>query len=104
MVNTIEYGKLAIADLQEIGDYIEHELHSPQAASNTVNRIMDSIDLLTLSPYMGKSASSITDVETDMRILVCGSYLAFYYVQGDRIYIDRVIHSKRDYLAILFTR
>ena len=51
---------------------------------------------------MGASLSSVIDIETDYRYLVCGKYLAFYRVVNDTVYIDRIIHSKRDYISILF--
>ena len=36
------------------------------------------------------------------RFLVCGSYLIFYHIGGEAVYIDRVLYGRRDYLALLF--
>ena len=36
------------------------------------------------------------------RCLVCGSYMAFYHIQGDIAVVDRILYGRRDYLAILF--
>ena len=46
--------------------------------------------------------SSIAEVESDYRVLVTGSYLTFYRVRGNEVYIDRVLYGRRDYLRILF--
>ena len=48
------------------------------------------------------SLSSIADVESDYRFLVTGSYLTFYRVLDNDVYVDRVLYGRRDYLRILF--
>ena len=98
----IEYSPVALMDIEQIGDYIEREYMNPIAAYNTVNKIQDSIDNLMVFPLMGVALSPIVNIITDYRFLVCGDYLAFYRVNEDIVYIDRVLHGKRDYLAILF--
>ena len=98
----IEYSPMALLDIEEIGDYIEQEYKNPIAAINTVNSIQDTIDNLSIFPLMGTKLSSIADIVTDYRFLVCGNYLAFYRTDESIVYIDRVLHGKRDYLAILF--
>ena len=98
----IKYTKKAFLDLDSIADYIENELFSPIAAYNTVNKIQDYIDSLSIFPLMGKSLSSVVDIDTDYRFLVCGKYLTFYRVEDDIVYIDRVIYGRRDYISILF--
>ena len=99
---SIEYSPLAILDLEEIGDYISREYMNPSAALRTVNAIQDTIDNLSAFPLMGASLSSIADTTTDYRYLVCGDYLAFYRTDESIVSIDRILHGKRDYLAILF--
>jgi len=98
----IEYSPLSLIDLEQIGDYIENELMSPQAAHNTINKIQDLIDKLSIFPLMGATLKSIANVDTDYRVLVCGNYLAFYHTDETVVYIDRILYGKRDYLAILF--
>ena len=98
----IEYSPFAQQDLEQIGDYSKRELCSPTAALNTVNRIQDSIDNLSAFPLIGAHLSSIVDVDTDYRFIVCGNYLAFYRTDEITVYIDRIIYGKRDYMTILF--
>jgi len=101
-VAKIDYSPSAQQDLEQIGDYIKQELCSPAAALNTVNRIQDSIDSLSAFPLIGARLSSIVDVDTDYRFIVCGNYLAFYRTDEITVCIDRIIYGKRDYMAILF--
>ena len=99
----VSYSKAAINDLEQIGDYIAEQFKNPGAALSTVNKIQDAIDMLADFPHMGDLLSSIADVSTDYRFLVCGSYLAFYHVPyADKVLIDRILYGRRDYLSILF--
>jgi addiction module RelE/StbE family toxin len=101
-VVNISYSSDALRDLDQIGDYISETLKSPAAALNTLSRIQDTIDRLAHFKLIGSPLSSITEIETDYRFLVCGNYLAFYRIHKDDAYIDRILYSRRDYLTILF--
>jgi len=98
----IDYSPSAIRDLDQIGEYIENELKSPAAALSTVTGIQDAIDNLSVFPLMGASLSSIVNIDTDYRFLVCGNYLAFYRTNEKNVYIDRILYGKRDYITVLF--
>lgn len=102
MKNKLHYTHEAQRDLDEIWDYIVSDLSNPTAAARTVNRIMDTIEQLTDFAEMGAMLSSVADVESNYRFLVCGNYLVFYRVDGNNVYIDRILYGRRDYLRILF--
>ena len=53
MQRTIEYSPRALKDLDGIWDYIEKELCNPSAAQNTVEGIMDNVDILMSFPEAG---------------------------------------------------
>ena len=101
-MSKIQYSKAAIQDLENICDYIAEELKNPVAALNTANKIQDAIDRLADFPHIGSPLSSLIEISTDYRFLVCGNYLVFYRPKEDEIYIDRIIYGRRDYLSILF--
>lgn len=98
----INYSHDAIRDLEDIGDYIAEKLKNPTAALNTVGKIQDAIDKLADFPLSGASISSVFEIDTDCRFVVSGNYLAFYRIQHNDVYIDRVLYGRRDYLSILF--
>ena len=98
----VHYTAESRRDLDEIWDYIAFELQNVSAAERMVNRIMDDVDRLESHGEMGALLSSIADVESGYRFLVTGSYLTFYRVQGSDVYVDRVLHGRRDYLRVLF--
>ena len=98
----ISYSVAAIKDLEQIGDYIAEQLKNPQAALNTVDKIQDAINKLANFPLIGTPLSSIYEVDTDYRFLVCGNYLAFYHPQENEVLIDRILYGRQSYLVILF--
>ncbi|SES65575.1 type II toxin-antitoxin system RelE/ParE family toxin [[Clostridium] polysaccharolyticum] len=102
MKNKICYSPRALEDLDEIWNYIVLELCNQDAAEQTVGRIMDAADNLKEFPHMGTCLSALIEVNNDYRFLVCGNYLIFYRVDQQKVYIDRILYGKRDFIHILF--
>jgi len=94
----IRINPVAIADVQEIKDYIED---NPAAAEIMGNDIYSRVEKLAHFPQMGVSLSSRINIKTDYRFLVCGMYLIFYKIEGEFVSVYRVLNSMRDYLSIL---
>ena len=99
-MNNLHLSDEAQADLAGIKSYIAKNLENPSAAISTVRNITKDIRRLREHSLIG--ASPIADVESDYRFLVTGSYLTFYRVLDNDVYVDRVLYGRRDYLRILF--
>ena len=102
MKNKIHYSPESRRDLDDIWDYIVSELQNRSAAERVINRIIDAVDPLKNFAEMGTPLSSIADIGTDYRFLVSGNYMVFYRVQGNDVYIDRVLYGRSDYMSVLF--
>ena len=102
MKNKIHYSPESRRDLDDIWDYIVSELQNRSAAERVINRIIDAVDPLKNFAAMGTPLSSIADIGTDYRFLVSGNYMVFYRVQGNDVYIDRVLYGRSDYMSVLF--
>lgn len=98
----IRFSPQAIEDLRETKAYITNELYSAQAAENTISKIMNRIRILADFPESGPPLSSIIDVDTNYRFLVCGNYTAFYRYEDGIVYIVRILYGRRDFMRILF--
>lgn len=98
----LRYTPEAIADLREISTYIKSELHNPKAASRISKSVLDACADLKRYPEMGVSIEAVTGFATDLRMLVCGSYIALYRIEEDVVSVARVIHARQDYIRILF--
>lgn len=92
----------ALEDMKEIKAYITDELCSEQSAINTTQKIMKRIRQLADHPEIGAPLSSIMNLEVPYRFLVCGNYTTFYKVEGDEVYIIRVLYGRRNFMKILF--
>ena len=98
----IKYTPAAIADLQEMKDYISKVLHNPKAGKRITKNIMDHCSNLKEHPNLGMSLAAKTGLETDLRYLVCEQHLAMYRVEGDLILIARILDGRTDYMKALF--
>ena len=89
-------------DLAEIKSYISKDLCDYRAAENLVSKIVNKISGLSEYPGIGAPLSSVVDINTDYRFLICASYLIFYRFEDEIVFVSRILHGKRDYARILF--
>lgn len=98
----IRYTRQAVDDLDAIFDYVC--LENPVAAEKLLSAFDSSIRRLKSNPYIG--AALRTDepmfVVHGYRYLVVSPYLIFYRVEGQDVYIGRILHSRQDWLPLLF--
>ena len=97
----IFYSPLARRDLDEIFDYIAYELENPSAAAETVNAVLDAAESLEGFPYIGSPVKGLPFSADEYRFLGARNYLIFYRVSDTRIFIDRILYKRRDYLPLL---
>lgn len=98
----IKFSPEATTDLQQTKAYIIEELCNEHSAVNTVAEITKRIRMLADFPESGALLSSVIDIETDYRFLVCGNYMVFYRVENSIVYIVRILYGRRNYVQILF--
>ena len=88
-------------DLADIKAYITNRLKNGGAALRVVASITKALHGLEQFPNMGRVVESDLN-EYGYHALVCGGYLAFYRVDGDAVYVDRILYGRRNYMALLF--
>lgn len=98
----IKFSPEAINDLQQTKAYIAEELCNEQAAVNTVAKIIKQIRMLADFPDSGAPLSSVIDMDTDYRFLVCGNYTVFYRVENGAVFVVRILYGRRNFVQILF--
>ena len=89
-------------DLKGIQDYITNEQESPLAAVKVVEKILDRIEDLLDFPNTGTLLYPKVNFPTSYRYARAAGYLIFYRHEQNQIFVDRIIHEKRDYIAVLF--
>ena len=95
----------AIAERDLIGaaDYIEFNLHNPQAADALLDEADDRIGSLADYPEQCSLVDDPVLQSWRIRFLTVKKYLAFYIVSEEKrtIFVVRFLHSKRDWITIL---
>lgn len=98
----IRYAQQAVDDLDAIFDYIC--LDNPVALTKMLKAFQMRMEGLATAPYSG--AALRTDapamVASGYRYVVVSPYLVFYRVVGEEVRIGRMLHSRQDWLALLF--
>ena len=90
-------------DLKDIQNFISNEQESPQTALKVIEKILDKIENLLNFPDTGTLLSPKVNFPTNYRYARSASYLIFYRHENNQIFVDRIIHCKRNYIAILFS-
>jgi addiction module RelE/StbE family toxin len=83
-------------ELNAIVDYIAFTLEAPQAASNLLDELENSINDLKIFPLAHRLYRPIKPILTEYRVLTVKNYLVFYVVLEETIEIHRIIYKKRN--------
>ncbi len=103
MENKIKYSPEALNDFDEIWDYISTQLLSPIAAESTVNGIIETVDTLKHFAKAGATLKFTNEIDSGYRFVKYKNYMAFYRINGNEVFVDRIIYGKSDYIKILFS-
>lgn len=98
----IHYSPIALNDLDEIWTYISQSLCNPIAVQNTIDAIMNAVDMLAEQHEMSTPLYFLSRLNSGYCYFVHGNYMAFYRTNRTDVYIDRVLYGKSDYMRVLF--
>lgn len=96
---TVRLLQAAEDDLTEIVTYIAAD--RPSAAEFVARKIEKNLQLLSKFPYLGRIPNEEELIKVGYRYLVVQNYLVFYTIEGQAIYVHRILHGARDYLSLL---
>ena len=96
---TVRLLRVAEEDLTEIVTYIAAD--RPSAAEAISKKIEKSLQLLSRHPHLGRIPNEEELIRLGYRYLVVENYLIFYTIEGQTIYVHRILHGARDYLSLL---
>ena len=100
-MSNVKFSPEAESDIVAVYGYICNKLVNKIAAVNTVNKILETVGVLSEFPQSGKVFYLPDNSETVYRYLVIDDYLAFYTVEGEQVNIVRIIYGKRNYIDTL---
>jgi toxin ParE1/3/4 len=83
----------AIADLDDVWDYLGIQKDAPAAARRQIEMLFDKFAILAAHPLLGEARN---DLGVGLRSFVAGNYVVVYRIAGDEIEIARVAHFAQD--------
>lgn len=98
----IRFSPAALDDLDGILGYIAGELMNSTATAKTVLAVCGRIEHLASHPFMERELPETVKTGFPCRHLASGDYRVFYHVEGSKISIVRILHAKRNHMAVLF--
>ncbi len=83
----------ALADMEEIYNYIAIQLQAPENAIGQYNRIAKAIEELKMFPEKVRLMESEQERAMGLRQLVVDNYLVFYVIENESVIVMRVLYS-----------
>ena len=75
-------------------------LAGPESAEKITSQILNSLECLKTTPYMGRICEEMMLSTDNYRKLISGRYICFYKVISDTVYVYHIVNGKRDYPGI----
>lgn len=102
MSRKVLYSKAAIGDLDGIAEWVAGETGDADGARRVVRRIVERVGLPGDFPEMGRELPEAIGAGMGYRHLVVGAWRVFYRVGENVMWVDRVLHSRRNHMVALF--
>ena len=99
----VQITKYALAQMEEIRDYIVNELHAPQAAYSLILEMKNKVASLSSMPERYQPVDSKKWREQGIRKIIVKNFIMYYWIDEEqrKIYITAVVYGKRNQLKEL---
>jgi len=101
MPERLRYSPQAQLDLDEIYDYFADELNDPDRGQAVVSDILSAAEKIPGRATRFPPVEPLPFTDDVYRFVNVGNYLAFFRTTAGVIYIDRVLHKRRDFASLL---
>ena len=99
-LNKLEILNPARDEILEIAR-LHTELVGPSSAGEITASIKNALGLLPAQPHMGMACREKHLARECYRMLICGTYLCFYRLVGDTVFVYHIIDGRTNYSEIL---
>lgn len=101
MRELLRYSPQVQLDLDEIYDYFAVEFGNPEKGTKIVDSILSATKQIPGRAMRYPRVSPLPLTNDEYRFVTVGSYLVFFRVVNATVYVDRVLHKRRDFVAFL---
>ena len=100
MSSPVRYSTAALRDLDRIWNEVLEASRSQDLTEQYLNDLLDKVEAKSLFPQSGTPLYYENDF-TGYHYVVFKAYIAFYRVEGEDVFVDRILYGKSDYLRTL---
>ena len=101
MSDRLRYSPQAQLDLDEIFDYFADELGNPEKGESVVSGILAAARKIPGRATRFPPVGPLPFTTDEYRFSQVGSYVIFFRVDGEIVFVDRVLSNRRDYTSLL---
>ena len=101
MSDRLRYSPQAQLDLDEIFDYFAGELSNPEKGASVVSGILAAARKIPGRATRFPPVGPLPFTTDEYRFSQVGSYVIFFRVDGEIVFVDRVLNNRRDYTSLL---
>ena len=98
MEREIVFSKKSELQIDEIYQYVYNASNDKETAKKFVNELLNKTEILKKHALVGRQLELIDNIVTQYRFIRYKDYLIFYRVDDKKVYIDRILSSKQDYV------
>ena len=101
MSDRLHYSPQAQLDLDEIFDYFADELGNPAKGESVISGILAAARKIPGRATRFPPVGPLPFAADEYRFSQVGSYVIFFRVDGEIVFVDRVLNNRRDYASLL---
>lgn len=98
MNRKVVFSKKSELQIEEIYQYVLSKSNDEGTAKKFVNELVNKTEILKTQAFVGRQLEIIDNIVTQYRFLIYKDYLIFYRVNENKVYVDRILSSKTDYV------
>lgn len=96
----VEYSQVAIRDLDRVWNEVFEASKDYDTTQKYLDDLMDKVEAKVDHPKSG-APLYYEDLFTGYYFIVFKAYLVFYRIEGDKMFVDRVLFAASDYMRHL---
>ena len=101
MSDRLRYSPQAQLDLDEMFDYFADEQGNPEKGASVVSGILAAARKIPGRATRFPQVGPLPFTTDEYRFSQVGSYVIFFRVEGEAVFVDRVLNNRRDYMSLL---
>ena len=98
MERSVVFSKRSEQQIDDIYRYVLSVSNDEDTARKFIREMLNKTELLKKQAFVGRRLELVDGIITQYRFVRYKDYLLFYRVDDKKVYIDRILNSKTDYV------